>query len=104
MSSNKYVKKYVKIKIYIQLRKSVAWLAMLNLQEPWLDRLTASAQPCLLFSAPCCLLSNGLIKETTCNVMVDHLQSRVTPWHQYASHVKVRGTSLKMDVTFYSFL
>ena len=30
--------------------------------------------------------------------MVDHLQSRVTPWRQYASHVKVRGTSLKMDV------
>ena len=26
------------------------------------------------------------------------LQSRVTPWHQYASHVKVHGTSLKMDV------
>ena len=24
--------------------------------------------------------------------MVDHLQSRVTPWRQYASHVKVRGT------------
>ena len=30
--------------------------------------------------------------------MVAHLQSRVTPWHQYASHVQVRGTSLKMDV------
>ena len=30
--------------------------------------------------------------------MVDHLQSRVTPWHQYASHVKVRGTLSKMDV------
>ena len=30
--------------------------------------------------------------------MVDHLQSRVTPWHQYASHVKARGTLLKMDV------
>ena len=30
--------------------------------------------------------------------MVDHLQSRVTPWRQYASHVKVRGTLLKMDV------
>ena len=31
--------------------------------------------------------------------MVDHLQSRVTPWRQFASHVKVRGTSAKMDVT-----
>ena len=30
--------------------------------------------------------------------MVDHLQSRVTPWRQYASHVEVRGTSSKMDV------
>ena len=30
--------------------------------------------------------------------MVDHLQSRVTPWRQCASHVKVRGTLLKMDV------
>ena len=31
--------------------------------------------------------------------MVDHLQSRVTPWRQYASDVKVRGTLSKMDVT-----
>ena len=31
--------------------------------------------------------------------MVDHLQSRVTPWRQYASHVKVRGTLSKMGVT-----
>ena len=30
--------------------------------------------------------------------MVDHLQSRVMPWRQYASHVKVRGTLSKMDV------
>ena len=30
--------------------------------------------------------------------MVDHLQSRVTLWRQYASHVKVRGTLSKMDV------
>ena len=30
--------------------------------------------------------------------MVDHLQSRVTRWRQYASHVKVRGTLSKMDV------
>ena len=30
--------------------------------------------------------------------MVDHLQLRVTPWRQYASHVKVRGTLSKMDV------
>ena len=28
-----------------QFRKSVAWLAMLILQEPWPDHLTASAQP-----------------------------------------------------------
>ena len=28
---------------YIQFRKSVAWLAMMNLQEPWSDHLTASA-------------------------------------------------------------
>ena len=52
----------------------------------------------LLFSVKCCLFFNGLIKETACNVMVDHLQSRVMPWHQCASHVKVRGISLKMDV------
>ena len=30
--------------------------------------------------------------------MVDHLQSRVTPWRQYTSHVKVWGTLSKMDV------
>ena len=30
--------------------------------------------------------------------MVDHLQSRPMPWPQYTSHVKVRGTSSKMDV------
>ena len=30
--------------------------------------------------------------------MVDHLQSRVKAWRQYASHVKLRGTLLKMDV------
>ena len=52
----------------------------------------------LLFSAPCCFLLDGLIKEATCNVMVDHLQSRVTPSRQYASHVKVRGTLSKIDV------
>ena len=53
----------------------------------------------LLFSVPCCFLLDGLIKEATCNVMVDHLQSRVTSWRQYASHVKVRGTLSKMDVS-----
>ena len=63
---------------------------MLNLQELWFDHLTASAQP---FSVPSCLRLDGLIKEATCNVIVDHLQSCVTPWRQYASHVKVRGTS-----------
>ena len=63
---------------------------MLNLQELWSDHN-------LLFSVPYCLLLDGIIKETTCNVMVDHLQSRVMPWGQYASHVKVRGTSSKMD-------
>ena len=52
----------------------------------------------LLFSVPCCFLLDRLVKEATCNVMVDHLQSRVTPWGQYASHVKVRGTLSKMDV------
>ena len=52
----------------------------------------------LLFSVPCCFLLDCLIKEATCNVMVDHLQSRVTPWRQYSSHVKVRGTLSKMDV------
>ena len=52
----------------------------------------------LLFSVPCCFLLDSVIKEATCNVMVDHLQSRVTPWRQYASHVKVRGTLSKMDV------
>ena len=31
--------------------------------------------------------------------MVDHLQSRVMPWRQYASHVKLRGTLSKMDVS-----
>ena len=52
----------------------------------------------LLFSVPCCFLLDRLIKEATCNVMVDHLQSRVMPWRQYASHLKVRGTLSKMDV------
>ena len=33
--------------------------------------------------------------------MVDHLQSRVTPWCQYASHVKVRGTSSKIVVSWF---
>ena len=36
----------------------------------------------LLFSVPCCFLLDCLIKEATCNVMVDHLQSRVMPWPQ----------------------
>ena len=57
----------------------------------------------LLFSVPCCFLLDRLIKETTCNVMVDHLESRVTPWRQYASHVKVRGTLLKIDVCQLNF-
>ena len=30
---------------HIQFRKIVAWFAMLSLQEPWFDHLTASAQP-----------------------------------------------------------
>ena len=30
---------------YIQFRKSVAWLVMLNIQDLWSDHLTASAQP-----------------------------------------------------------
>ena len=38
------------------------------------------------------------MKEATCNVMVDHLQSRVTPWRQYGRQVKVRGTLSKMNV------
>ena len=50
----------------------------------------------LLFSVPCCFLLDRLIKETTCNVM---LQSHVTPWRQYTSHVKVWGTLPKMDVS-----
>ena len=37
-------------------------------------------------------------EESTCNVMVDHLQSHVTPWRQCTSHVKVRGTLSRMDV------
>ena len=41
---------------------------------------------------------NGLIKETTCDVMVAHLQSHAMPWHQYAGHMQAHGTSLKMDV------
>ena len=32
-----------------------------------------------------CFLLDRLIKEATCNVMLDHLQSRVTPWRQYAA-------------------
>ena len=58
----------------------------------------------LLLSVPCCFLLDRLIKEATCNVIVDHLQSRVTPWRRYASHVKVRGTLSKMDVTISSSL
>ena len=57
----------------------------------------------LLFSVPYCFLLGCLIKEATCNVMVDHLQSRVTPWRQYASHVKVRDTLSKMDVSTCTF-
>ena len=53
----------------------------------------------LLFSVPCCFLLDRLIKEAICNVMADHLQSSVTLWRQYASHVKVHdGTLLRMDV------
>ena len=52
----------------------------------------------LLFSVLCCFLLDRLINKATCNVMVDHLQSLVTPWRQYASHVKVRGTLWKKDV------
>ena len=63
----------------------ITWLQVLNHE--------------LLFSVPCCFLLDGLIKETICSVMVDHLQSRVAPWRQYASHLKVRGTLLKMDVS-----
>ena len=45
------------------------------------------------------LFSAGPFKQRdTCNVMVDHFQSHVTPWHQYTSHVKVHGTLSKMDV------
>ena len=62
----------------------ITWLQVLN-HDP-------------LFSVPSCLLLDDLIKETTCNVMVNHLQSHVTRWSQYASHVKVRGTSSKIDV------
>ena len=52
----------------------------------------------LLFSVPCYFLLGRLNKETTRNVMVDHLQSHVTPWRQYTSQLKVRGTLSKMDV------
>ena len=41
---------------------------------------------------------DDLVKETTCNVMVDHLQSRGTPRRQCTNHMKVRGTLSKMDV------
>ena len=84
---------------YIQFLKSVAWLSMLNLQVPWSDHLTEVLNHDLLFSVPCCFLLDHLIKETTCNVMIDHLQSRVPPWRQYVRHVKVRGTFPKMDVS-----
>ena len=50
----------------------------------------------LLFSVPCCLPLDGLLNETACNVMVDHLQSRSLPWRQCASHVKVRGALSKI--------
>ena len=70
------------------------WIFRRNGLITWLQVLNHD----LLFSVPSYLLLDDLIKETTCNVMVDHLQSRVTPWRQYASHVKVRGTSSKMDV------
>ena len=51
-----------------------------------------------IFSVPYCLLLDGLIKETTCNIMIDQLQSRGTPWRQCVRHVKVRGILSKMDV------
>ena len=76
---------------------------MQNLQVPWFDHLPASAQHDLLLSVPCCLLLDSLLKETTCKVTVDHLQSRSTLWHQCANHVKVHGTLSKMDVAVIYF-
>ena len=63
-----FLLRYVRC-LYIQFRKSVAWLAMLNLQEPWSDHLTASSQswPIVLssmFHVPCFCL----------NKLRDHLQ------------------------------
>ena len=84
--------------MYIQFRKSVRWLAMLNLQEPWFNHLTASAQPRPIVCSSVLFTFGWCSQRTIFNVMVDRLQSRVTPWRQYASHVKVRGTSSKMDV------
>ena len=74
---------------------SVTRLAMRNLQVPWFDHLPTSAQHDLLLSVSCCLLLDSLLKETTCKVMVDHLQSRGAPWHQCANHVKVAVFALK---------
>ena len=71
---------------------------MLNLQKPLFDPLTASATITYYFPFRVVYFLDGIIKENTCNVMVDHLQSRVTLWRQYASHVKVRDTSSKIDV------
>ena len=42
---------------------------------------------------------SGFSPLFTCNVMVHHLQSRVMPWRQCASHVTIRRTSSKLDVT-----
>ena len=48
------------------ISKIVAWFAMLNLQEPWFDRLTASAQPwpivfsSMLFNFGLCYQRNHL--------------------------------------------
>ena len=77
-----------------------------------LPSLPANAQLCHVFSVPCCLPLDGLLKETiqythvrfikplrdNKKVMVDHLQSRGTPWCHCTNHVEVLHTLSKMDV------
>ena len=76
----------------------MAWLAVLNLGEPWFGHLTASAQPLLTVFSSVSFTFGRYSQGNHLQYHFNHLQSRGTPWRQCASHVKVRGTSSKMDV------
>ena len=68
----------------------LAWLTMLNLQEPWFCHLTEVLNHDLLFS-----VSSRLHLEDRMNQR-NHLQCHGSSL-QYVSHMKVRGISSKVD-------